>query len=120
MSLCGCDSQTAMIAGQREGCRNLAGTDQDSQDARQRIIQGTVRVSASEDLMNNMNITAYGSNGSQLDTGSKPITKNDSYARYLAKKKGGCVLREQQVTSPPTEPKSGGKVRRFGMFRSKC
>ena len=119
MSLCGCDSQTAMIAGQREGCRNLAGTDQDSQDARQRIIQGTVRVSASEYLMNKMNITAYGSNGSQLDTGSKPITKNDSYARYLAKKKG-CVLREQQVTTPPTEPKSGGKVRKFGMFRSKC
>ena len=118
MSLCGCDSQSAMIGGQREGCRNLAGSDQGSQDARQRIIQGTVRVSASEYLMNKMNITAHGLNASQLDTGSKPITKNDSYARYLARKKGGCVLREEKATSPQTEPKSGGKVRRFGMFRT--
>ena len=109
-----------MIPGQKEGCRNLAGSDQASQDARQRIIQGTVRATASEYLMNKMSITAYGLNASQVDTGSKPIKKNDSYARYLAKKKGGCVLREQQVTSPPTEPKSGGKVRRFGMFRSNC
>lgn len=120
MSLCGCDSQTAMIPGQKEGCRNLAGSDQASQDARQRIIQGTVRATASEYLMNKMSITAYGLNASQLDTGSKPIKKNDSYARYLAKKKGGGVLREQPATNT-TQPQSGGKVRRFGMFRtSKC
>ncbi len=121
MSLCGCDSQTPMIPGQRDGCRNLAGSDQNSQDARQRIIQGTVRVSASEYLMNKMNITAYGTDASKLDTGAQPIKKNDSYARYLAKKKGGGVLREQPASTPAVVPTTGGKVRRFGIFRSsKC
>ena len=119
MSLCGCDAQTLHIPSQRDGCRNLAGTDQNSQDARQRIIQKTVRVSASEYLMNKKNITAYETNG--LDTGAAPIQKNDSYARYLARKKGGGVLREQPAAATPTAPISGGKVRRFGIYKSsKC
>jgi len=121
MSLCGCDSQRPMLPGQKDGCRNLAGSDQNSQDARQRLIQGTVRVSASEYLMNKMNITAYGTDASKLDTGVQPIKKNDSYARYLARKKGGGVLREQPASTPGLVAKSGGKVRSFGMFRtSKC
>ena len=117
MSLCGCDAQTTLIPNQREGCRNLAGSDQNSQDARQRIIQGTVGASSSEYLMNKTNITAYGTEAARLDTGKAPIQKNDSYARYLAKKKGGQVLREEKVNTT-TQAISGGKVRRFGMFRS--
>ena len=42
--------------------------------------------------------------------------KHDSYARYLAKKKGGGILREQPASTPSLVPKNGGKVRRFGMF----
>ena len=115
-NVCGCHSQTVYIPTQKRGCRNLAGTDQHSVDMRQRIIQGTVRASAGEYLMNKKEISAYGKKGEQLDNGEKPIQKYDSYARYLAKKKGGGVIREQSDASRSTTVKSGGKVKRFGMF----
>ena len=115
-STCGCDSQSIYIPGQKRGCRNLAGTDQHSIDMRQRIIQGTVRASAGEYLMNKKEVSAYGKTGSKLDNGQKPIQKHDSYARYLAKKKGGGVIREQSDSSRAPGASSGGKVKRFGMF----
>ena len=115
-NVCGCDSQTLYIPTQRRGCRNLAGTDQHSADMRQRIIQGTVRASSGEYLMNKKEVSAYGKNGQNLDNGDKSIQKHDSYARYLAKKKGGAVIREQSDASRSSTVKSGGKVKRFGMF----
>ena len=115
-STCGCDSQSIYIPGQKRGCRNLAGTDQHSIDMRQRIIQGTVRASAGEYLMNKKEVSAYGKTGSKLDNGQKPIQKHDSYARYLAKKKGGGVIREQSDSSRMPVASTGGKVKRFGMF----
>ena len=115
-NVCGCDSQTLYIPTQRRGCRNLAGTDQHSADMRQRIIQGTVRASSGEYLMNKKEVNAYGKDGQNLDNGDKSIQKHDSYARYLAKKKGGAVIREQSDASRSSTVKSGGKVKRFGMF----
>ena len=113
---CGCDSQSVYIPSQRRGCNNLAGSDQESIDMRQRIIQGTVRATAGEYLMNKKEVSAYGKKGEKLDNGEKPIQKHDSYARYLAKKKGGGVIREQSDSSRVSSAASGGKVKRFGMF----
>ena len=115
-NVCGCNSQSIYIPTQKRGCDNLAGTDQESMDMRQRIIQGTVRATAGEYLMNKKEVNAYGKDGSNLDNGVKVIQKHDSYARYLAKKKGGAVIREQSDASRSTTVKSGGKVKRFGMF----
>ena len=72
-NVCGCDSQTLYIPTQRRGCRNLAGTDQHSADMRQRIIQGTVRASSGEYLMNKKEVNAYGKDGQNLDNGNKSI-----------------------------------------------
>ena len=113
---CGCNSQSVYIPSQRRGCNNLAGTDKESIDMRQRIIQGSVRASAGEYLMNKKEVSAYGKKGEKLDNGTAVIQKHDSYARYLAKKKGGGVIREQSDSSRAVAASSGGKVKRFGMF----
>ena len=112
--LCGCNAKSAYILSQKTGCPRLSGFDQATIDARQRIIQGVVGASSGEYLMNKRVAHAYGKDGSKLDNGSAPIQKNDSYARYLAKKTGKGVLREEQNRAPVAI--FGGKVKRFGMF----
>ena len=57
--------------------------------------------------MNKKEVYAHGKNGENLDNGSAVMQKHDSYARYLARKKGGAVLREESGRS--TVSKSGGK-----------
>lgn len=111
---CGCNAQSLYIPSQkRAGCLP-PGSEQLILDNKQRIIQGTVRASAGEYLMNKKEVSAHGKNGDKLDNGSAVIQKHDSYARYLAKKKGGAVLREQNGRD--SLPLKGGKTKRFGMF----
>ena len=114
--LCGCNAQSSYIPSQKTGHDPLCGSSQDVIDARQRIIQGTVRASAGEYLMNKSAVIAYSKNASELDNGVEPVKKHDSYARYLAKKKGGAVIREESDTKRAPAPRSGGKVKRFAMF----
>lgn len=114
--LCGCNAQSSYIPSQKTGPDRLCGFSQDVIDARQRIIQGTVRASAGEYLMNKSAVMAYSKNASQLDTGAKSVKKHDSYARYLAKKKGGAVIREESDTKRASIARRGGKVKRFAMF----
>ena len=90
------------------------GSEQLIMDNNQRIIQGTVRASAGEYLMNKKEVFAHGKNGENLDNGTAVVQKHDSYARYLAKKKGGAVLREQNGRD--NVALKGGKTKRFGMF----
>ena len=68
-------------------------------EARQRVIQGAAQVSSGEYSMNKKMVMAYGKNGSNLDDGSSTIKKHDSYERYLARKLGRGVLREQSDSS---------------------
>ena len=51
----------------------------------QKRIQNKVRISSS------LYIMKLGTSNLDSDVGKKPIKKNDSYARYLAKKKSGCL-----------------------------
>mgnify|MGYP001498218927 CR=1 FL=1 len=113
---CGCDAQTNYIPSQKRLVCFPEGSEQTVIDNKQRIIQGTVRASAGEYLMNKKEVSAYGNSGSKLDNGTKPIQKHDSYARYLAKKKGGGVIREQSDASRASSAVSGGKTKRLGMF----
>ena len=114
---CGCNSKNIGVPTQKRGFCVPAGSEQILIDAKQRIIQGTVRVSSGEYSMNKKMVMAYGSNGSNLDNGSAVIKKHDSYERYLARKTGRGVLREQSDASRASVPISGGKVKRFGLFK---
>ena len=53
----------------------------------QKRIQNKVRISSSLYTMK------LGASNPDDDVGKKPIKKNDSYARYLAKKKSGCLCK---------------------------
>ena len=79
---CGCDSQSVYIPSQRRGCNNLAGTDQESIDMRQRIIQGTVRATAGEYLMNKKEVSAYGKTERNL-TMVRNLYKNMIHMRVI-------------------------------------
>ena len=111
---CGCDAQSLYIPSQKRGACLPPGSEQLIMDNNQRIIQGTVRASAGEYLMNKKEVFAHGKNGENLDNGTAVVQKHDSYARYLAKKKGGAVLREQNGRD--SVALKGGKTKRFGMF----
>ena len=113
-STCGCDSKNIGIPTQE---RALCVPKEILIDARQRLIQGAARVSSGEYSMNKKMVMAYGVNGSGLDNGTSTIKKHDSYERYLARKTGRGVLREQSDASRADKPISGGKVKRFGLFK---
>ncbi len=113
-STCGCNSKNIGIPTQR---RTLCNDPSVIIDATQRKIQGAVRVSSGEYSMNKKMVMAYGKDGSNLDNGSSRIKKHDSYERYLARKTGRGVLREQSDASRSDDAVSGGKVKRFGLFK---
>ena len=113
-STCGCNSKNIGIPTQKFG---LCVPNQILIDARQRKIQKTVGVSSGEYSMNKKMVMAYGTNGSNLDNGNAAIKKHDSYERYLARKTGRRVLREQSDATRASAAISGGKVKRFGLFK---
>ena len=101
-------------------------------DDRQKLIQRVVRVSSSEYTMNLASNVVYDSTGvnNQSDrTGSSGSTgqltkkgvsvKHDSYARYLAKKKGRVVLKADNPTNERPAAKYGGKNYKFAIV-SNC
>jgi len=114
--LCGCDAQTNQFPSQNRGPA-ICLTDEALSDLRQRQIQGINGVSTSEYIMNKRDVFAHGDAASALDNGTKAIQKNDSYARYLAKLKGGGVLRAENPVGGAAVASYGGKVRRFGLFK---
>ena len=113
-STCGCDSKNIGIPTQE---RTLCIPKHILIEARQRVIQGAARVSSGEYSMNKKMVMAYGKDGSNLDNGSTTIKKHDSYERYLARKTGSGVLREQSDASKSDFAISGGKVKRFALFK---
>ena len=111
---CGCDSKNIGIPTQeRTTCVPL----HILINARQRVIQGAARVSSGEYCMNKKMVIAYGTDGTTLDSGNSIIKKHDSFERYLARKTGRRVLREQSDASKSDNAITGGKVKRFGLFK---
>ena len=101
-------------------------------DQRQKVIQNVVRVTSSEYSMNLASNIVYDSNNTNLglaDRSSNVGTqkqqvkkgvnvKHDSYARYLAKKKGKAVLKGDNPTTTRPTAQSGGKNYKFSIINS--
>ena len=115
--ICGCTVQSLFLPTQRLGQEQ---TMDELIDVKQRRIQGVNSVSSTEYIMHKSSLQAYNHhNNINVDTGDKPIQKNDSYQRRLAKLKGDLgVLRDEKTSAPYA--KQGGKVKRFGLFKNCC
>ena len=103
-------------------------------DQRQKVIQNVVRVSSSEYSMNLASNIVYDSNsintnlgladrssnvGTQKQQVKKGVNvKHDSYARYLAKKKGKAVLKADNPTTARPAAQSGGKNYKFSIINN--
>ena len=91
---CGCDAQSLYIPSQKGNCLP-AGSERLIMDNNQRIIQGTVRASAGEYLMNKKKFI-HGKNGENLDNGSAVMQKHDSYSSLFMLEEGrGCFTRRK-------------------------
>tara|TARA_B100000035_G_C21034874_1_gene570369 strand:+ start:1182 stop:1508 length:327 start_codon:yes stop_codon:yes gene_type:complete len=103
-----------------------------SLDDRQKLIQNVVRVSSSEYAMNLASNTVYDStgvnkladrtatSGTTAQVTKKGVSvKHDSYARYLAKKKGRAVLKAENPNNTRPTAKYGGKNYKFAIV-SNC
>ena len=101
-------------------------------EQRQKQIQNVVRVSSGEYAMNISSNVVYdntginkmadrtASSGSARQVAKKGVSvKHDSYARYLAKKKGRSVLKADNPNSPRPIAKKGGKNYKFSIV-SNC
>tara|TARA_B100000424_G_scaffold269142_1_gene265433 strand:- start:12 stop:371 length:360 start_codon:yes stop_codon:yes gene_type:complete len=103
-------------------------------DQRQKLIQNVVRVSSSEYSMNLASNVVYDSNGTNVNLGladrssnvgtaeqkiKKGVSvKHDSYARYLAKKKGKAVLKADNPTTTRPVAQNGGKNYKFAIINN--
>ena len=103
-------------------------------DQRQKLIQNVVRVSSSEYSMNLASNIVYDSNsintnlgladrssnvGTQKQQVKKGVNvKHDSYARYLAKKKGQAVLKADNPTTTRPVAQNGGKNYKFAIINN--
>ena len=103
-------------------------------DQRQKLIQNVVRVSSSEYSMNLASNVVYDSNSvntnlgladrsSNVGTHEEKIkkgvnVKHDSYARYLAKKKGKAVLKADNPTTVRPAAQNGGKNYKFAIINN--
>ena len=101
-------------------------------DQRQKVIQNVVRVTSSEYSMNLASNIVYDSNNTNTNLGladrssnvgtqkqqvKKGVNvKHDSYARYLAKKKGKAVLKADNPTTARPAAQSGGKNYKFAII----
>ncbi len=105
-----------------------------SLDDRQKLIQKVVRVSSSEYAMNLSSNTVFnssavnsmadrvGTTGTASQIAKKGVSvKHDSYARYLAKKKGQTVLKAENPNNTRPTAKQGGKNYKFAIVSNcKC
>mgnify|MGYP001200225322 FL=1 len=103
-------------------------------DQRQKLIQNVVRVSSSEYSMNLASNIVYDSNSTNTNLGLADRTSNvgtheqkikkgvnvkhDSYARYLAKKKGKAVLKADNPTTTRPVAQNGGKNYKFAIINN--
>ena len=103
-----------------------------SLDDRQKLIQKVVKVSSSEYAMNVSSNVVYDStginkmadrtatSGTTAQIQKKGVSvKHDSYARYLAKKKGRSVLKAENPNNVRPDAKYGGKNYKFAIV-SNC
>lgn len=101
-------------------------------DQRQKQIQNVVRVSSSEYAMNLSSNVVYdntginkmadrtATSGSAQQVAKKGVgVKHDSYARYLAKKKGRAILKADNPNSTRPIAQKGGKNYKFSIV-SNC
>ena len=102
-----------------------------SLDDRQKLIQKVVKVSSSEYSMNLSSNVVYDSTGvnkmadrTAISGTTAQVTKkgvsvkHDSYARYLAKKKGRAVLKAENPNNTRPTAKYGGKNYKFAIVNN--
>tara|TARA_B100000424_G_scaffold142568_1_gene108368 strand:+ start:374 stop:730 length:357 start_codon:yes stop_codon:yes gene_type:complete len=112
-------------------CYNCDYDNQTLLDQRQKIIQNVVRVSSSEYSMNLASNIVYdntgvnkmadrtATSGTSQEIKKKGVSvKHDSYARYLAKKKGRAVLKGEDPNKTRQTAEKGGKNYKFSIINN--
>tara|TARA_Y100000768_G_scaffold388697_1_gene386270 strand:- start:2299 stop:2670 length:372 start_codon:yes stop_codon:yes gene_type:complete len=103
---CDCSGQDLVINTNATNCKNCRSNEHN--EIKQKRIWNQVRAQASLYTMNlaSLNVAANTDNKNTI------AVKHNSYDRYLARKKGGYLLTDENITNP----KEGNKNKMYGMI----